>query len=152
MVPNGEGIGALIYYMKKKIQPKCDRWKPVRNGDIYCSPACGGDCTFVDFSLANANAQLLCNRLDESTRFKGWKPHVWENLGWHFQASSPCGRISVYRHSYGKKFHYTAYLGAPQSGCGKWVHSANTPEQAIKMVIAMAKEEFAELKAQFDGL
>ncbi|QAX92290.1 hypothetical protein HWC07_gp038 [Pantoea phage vB_PagM_LIET2] len=62
-------------------------WPPVSNGEIYCSPACGADCTKAEFELAMIRAERLCERLNAMRfGFKDWKPHVWENMGWHYEA------------------------------------------------------------------
>lgn len=58
-----------------------ERWTPVRRGDVYCSPACGNNCTVYDFEAAHTNAQALVSVLGPK-----WKPRVWENLGWHYAA------------------------------------------------------------------
>ena len=56
-------------------------WTPVLsdNGEIYCSPGCGGRCKKADFDLATERADRLCEQLGD-----GWNPQVWENLGWHY--------------------------------------------------------------------
>lgn len=57
------------------------RWTPVRSGALYCSPACGGRCTHSEFMDATRGAEKLAASLGPR-----WKPHVWENLGWHYSA------------------------------------------------------------------
>ncbi len=70
-----------------------DRWAPVPNGTLFCSPACGAGCTRQEYDEAVLAASQLSRRLGES-----WLPHVWENLGWHYEARrgvctvSPSGR------------------------------------------------------------
>lgn len=59
-----------------------DKWTPKLSGTVYCSPACGGGCTKADFDKATTSAQHLANRLGH-----GWFAHVWENLGWHWEAN-----------------------------------------------------------------
>jgi hypothetical protein len=56
------------------------RWTPVLNGDVYCSPACGGRCKKAEFDRVSEQAGVLAAQLGS-----GWMPIVWENLGWHFQ-------------------------------------------------------------------
>lgn len=56
-------------------------WTPVRRGRVYCSPACGRGCTHAEFMTATRKAKALVKRLGA-----GWKPCVWENLGWHYEA------------------------------------------------------------------
>lgn len=62
-------------------------WTPRREGEIYCSPACGGGCTHKEYEQAQQSARLLCEALG-----KGWRPYVHENLGWHFAAHYGQGR------------------------------------------------------------
>lgn len=53
-------------------------WKPIRNGAEYCSPACGGGRTHAAYMRAQREAAALCKQ------FPGFKPRVWENVGWHW--------------------------------------------------------------------
>jgi|GEM_PF-852899 len=120
------------------------RWTPRRrraNGvDLYCSPRCGGGCTWADYRLAHKDGAGLARRLGA-----GWTVEVWENLGWHYQAVSPCGRFKVscdpgngYRGST-----FTAFLGDTGGHCGgTWAKTADTPEEAI---LAVAREAVADL-------
>lgn len=67
--------------MKTLNSKSTDRWSPIRRGITYCSPGCGGGCTHAAFVQATADAEALAKRLGPS-----WVPHVWENLGWHYEA------------------------------------------------------------------
>lgn len=70
-----------------------EKWTPVRRGEIYCSPACGGNCTQAAFELANIQAERLCEQLNNMAGgFKDWQPYVWENLGWHYQVRRDVSR------------------------------------------------------------
>lgn len=69
-----------------------DRWTPRLNGEVFCSPACGGKCKRADFELATERANTLANQLGS-----GWEPHVWENLGWHFNATRRGATVSIDR-------------------------------------------------------
>lgn len=60
------------------------REQAVLNGDIYCSPRCGGGCTKASYDKAVKEADELAARLGPR-----WKPHVFENLGWHYHVSIP---------------------------------------------------------------
>lgn len=62
-----------------------DGWTPHRRGEVYCSPRCGAGCTHAAFERATAEAEALCSRLGE-----GWRPRVWENMGWHYAAQKGC--------------------------------------------------------------
>ena len=67
---------------------KQDRWKPVKRGKTYCSPACGMGCTEAAHCKAVNESKALAKRMG-----KGWRPKVWENLGWHYvvQKGKPDG-------------------------------------------------------------
>lgn len=67
-----------------------DRWTPRLNGKMFCSPACGGKCKKADFDLATDGASALVSQLG-----RGWEPRVWENLGWHFEATKRGATVSV---------------------------------------------------------
>jgi len=124
-------------------------WKAKRNGDIYCAPACGGGCTYAAFKLATKRAELLCKRLGPE-----WQPDVSENLGWHYAVKSPCGRVRVSEHwpAPGKgdlvsrvgrlvPDHYTAFLNLDGGIGGVWTATADTPEEAIRIVQSQAIDE-----------
>ncbi len=125
--------------MSTKTKPTTDRWKAVRRGDTYCAPACGGGCTIHAFNQATTNAQSLADGLGN-----GWKPHVWENLGWHYSAISPDGRIKVHPFGSGLKG-YTAFIGLDSSGGGKWTGQHRFPKTAIKKAMAEVRAESAIL-------
>lgn len=55
-------------------------WKPVKRGALYCSPRCGGGCTYAAYRAAEREAAALAKRMGP-----GWVPRVWENMGWHWQ-------------------------------------------------------------------
>ncbi|WP_131421385.1 hypothetical protein [Comamonas thiooxydans] len=65
-------------------------WTPVHAGDIFCSPLCGAGCKKADFDNATAQASLLVSQLGH-----GWQSRVWENLGWHFEATKRDAIVSV---------------------------------------------------------
>lgn len=59
-------------------------WTPRLSADgvHYCSPACSGKFCRKDwYDAAVAQADRLAEELGE-----GWRPRVWENLGWHWRA------------------------------------------------------------------
>lgn len=85
-------------------QPDNTRWTPVRNGRVFCSPACGGRCTFAEYTKANKDAENLARTLGA-----GWKPRVWENLGWHFSAEKADASVYEYGKA-GSKHHYYSML------------------------------------------
>jgi len=69
-------------------------WNPVRRGNIYCAPACGGNCTWEAYNNACIKVLALVKRL----KGKGWMPRVHENMGWHYNATlrTAFGAIHVY--------------------------------------------------------
>lgn len=73
-------------------------WRPVRCGPRYCSPACGGGCTWAAYKGAVKAAAALAKRLGPQ-----WKVLVWENLGWHYEVH--CKGVQVYPSCGGKRFH-----------------------------------------------
>lgn len=100
-------------------------WKPKASGKVYCAPACGRGCTRAEYNAATRRVHALCKRLG-----RGWKPHVWENLGWHYSAISPCGRWKVHASTFrGKIAGYTAFLGHPGP---KWAETGKTPESRTR--------------------
>lgn len=92
-----------------------NRWKPVLNGNIYCSPACGGKCTKAEHDDAQEAGEILAALLGP-----GWRPRVWENMGWHYSAEIPGAR----------KGHSTiADIYPPSSSRGRYWVSINAPQQ-----------------------
>lgn len=100
-------------------------WTPVRNGAIYCAPACGRGCTAQQHEEAVKQAANLARRLP------GFEPDVWENLGWHYQAV--CGSVKV-RESFGGFFAY---------GGGR-AESGDTPVAAVKALADRLGEDADE--------
>jgi hypothetical protein len=97
-------------------------WEPVRNGEIYCSPACGSGCTIDSYLQTVEDANRLCKELGP-----GWFPRVWENLGWHYSAKSANDQVEVHETRYTGGVHYTAYAG------GK-ADNGDTPREAIENI------------------
>ena len=129
--------------MEKIPERKPLSWKPQLNGEIYCSPACGGGCTKAAHDDAKKNAAELARQVGP-----GWTPRVWENLGWHYCVVSPCKRIELYFSKPG----YIAFLGEAGSSSGLWVECGDTAELAISKVIETGKNHVARLQAIIDGL
>lgn len=104
-------------------------WTPERNGELYCAPACGRGCTHDEYLVAERNGAELAKTLGPD-----WKYRTWENLGWHYEAISPCGCISVHANAFRRSTTYTAYFEVP-STTGQWISSAKTPRAAVKAAI-----------------
>jgi hypothetical protein len=63
-------------------------WKPIRRGLIYCSSACGHDCTKAEYDKAFSEARTTLAKM----KTRGWKIRVWENMGWHWSLTNAlCG-------------------------------------------------------------
>ncbi len=112
-------------------------WKPKKNGTIYCSPLCGGGCTHVAFENATRQAKVFARIMG-----KGFKPRVWENLGWHWEIKSKCERLSI-SSSNGESF--LAMLNTTPNSGGRWIAYATTPKLAAKRVLKLAKQELNEI-------
>lgn len=116
-------------------------WTPVRNGSLFCSPACGRGCTSEEHHLASAVASATAAAI-------GWRAEVWENLGWHWAVVSPDGRLKVHP-GWGGGF--LALLGTPGPG-GCWSAHGRTVQEAVTAVVTEAKNEVAALAKLVEGL
>ncbi len=106
-------------------------WEPVRRGTVYCSPRCGGNCTWAAHQKAHKDAEALARRMGE-----GWEPDVWENLGWHWRVKK--GVATIYGPDRHRK-EYSAWLSVDgveytgqqvQHTC-QVIECAETPEDAL---------------------
>jgi hypothetical protein len=75
-------------------------------------------------------ANALVRKLNEGDL--AWTTRVWQNLGWHYEARSKCGRFAVSETRYDGPPRYTAYLNRPNAGGGKWVGCGDTPLSAVE--------------------
>ena len=115
-------------------------WEPVRNGETYCSSACGGDCTIDSYLQAVENANRLCKELGP-----GWFPRVWENLGWHYSAKSANDQVEVHETRYTGGVHYTAYAGEKAD-------NGDTPREAIENIRARLTRMRDEAQTNLDSI
>lgn len=105
-------------------------WTPrlSADGQFYCSPACGGGhfCRKEWHDKAVEAADALCARLGD-----GWKPHVWENLGWHYHVSK--GVATIYQSGKGEDAAFSAWIepGVIQDRAIQIIATADTPEDAL---------------------
>lgn len=120
--------------MKK---PKRLSEKPRRLGDIYCSPWCGGKCKWEAYKKAKKESAKLARRLG-----KGWRPHVWENLGWHWQVIR--GEMSV-NPNWASVNTWKSRISSYTAAFSGWSATMKTPEAAVKKTIKMAKGELRNL-------
>jgi hypothetical protein len=126
-------------------------WTPVRNGNAYCSPACGGGpavCSIQRYERAVDASNKVARDLGP-----GWNPVVTENLGWHARVTSPCGRISVHLPLLPHDTSYLAFLGPKelQPG-GKWAEHGRTPREAIENVLNAARADLGLIETTIKGL
>lgn len=113
-------------------------WTPIRTGKTYCAPACGGRCTHAAYVQTKRRAAVLCKKLG-----RGWKPEVWENLGWHFAATK--GGLRVYGGQKisprSRKTSWTAIWNCPENTGGSfglsYSISAYTPRGAVRLILAL---------------
>jgi hypothetical protein len=127
------------------------RWEPVRRGRVYCSPGCGAGCTWADHKKATREAAALRERLG-----RGWKPFVWENLGWHWivgkgdPGSSVSGKalLEVHCCPRGRRPMYSAWL---QTGPQFISRDFPTPEQALADTRRMVREGIRNLTTAFEA-
>lgn len=115
---------------KEKARDKSKDWVPVRRGLDYCSPACGGRCTFEEYLLSKAKADALAR---EANHFVGgtWISELHENLGWHWQIRSECGRLRIITQAGG----YKCYLGKPHEAPIEFMGEGRTIKAAIRRAI-----------------
>ena len=115
-----------------------NRWRPVRKGDIYCSPACGGKCKFADYQHAFGAAKAMIDMLGA-----GWEPEIWENCGWHYRVSKGDVEVSfsandAFTASIRINYIFDAYSGTISE-------SSNDPREAVEKVTTRLNEIIARL-------
>ena len=143
----------------------CDEpngWTPVRDGDLYCSPRCGFRCTWQAYQDAVAGANALCALLGPTG---DWKPRVWENGGWYYEARRGEARVSYYpKKGYGSRPpEFSCFLTTTIHGAGghslayKAVHSAD-PRAAVQAALVLwrsdidcAEREYTAILSGLDG-
>lgn len=132
------------------MKTKSDKgWTPIHNGEIYCSPRCGGGCTFAKFVQAKTESAAIAKRLG-----KGWKTRVHENLGWHYSVISPTGTLRVSgpygtlraSDGFSASLNKRGDIGIRFSGHGP------TPEKAIAATLKAARKEAAFISKLLKGL
>jgi hypothetical protein len=126
-------------------------WTPVRKGDVYCSPFCGGNCKLSDWIEAKEATKKV---IKELSRAYGsvWKARVHENLGWYATVRHASGHLSVSLGSYNRVWgrNFLAYLSQkPQKHqdafAGAFVGTASDdPVKAVDSVIK-ATEKYAKM-------
>lgn len=116
-----------------------DRWTPVRDGDVFCAPACGHKCKLADFERASASAAALVAELGD-----GWQPRVWENFGWNFSAEK--GTATVEYSEAGGHFTASIDAGVFRQRHEQFRASGSSPRAAMEAVLAEIEHKAAALK------
>lgn len=106
-------------------------WTPIKNGEEYCSPLCGGKCTYSAYLRAIENGDKLASQAG-----KGYTRVVRENVGWHFSAIDSSGHMKVYRDG---NRNYSALFGGLGPG-GIYTGRGSTAKSAIIDAINKAKK------------
>lgn len=112
-------------------------WTPIRSGNVYCSPACGGGCTVAAYKSASRKAKALAQKLG----IDNWSPVVSENLYWFYHVECNSAPISIYPHGRDEFWCTTAdSIGLQFCDTGK------TPAGALARVIDRLKAAASLLK------
>lgn len=122
-------------------------WTPIlsKDGQYYCSPACGGGtfCKKAWFDQAEAEANDLADRMGD-----GWEPIIWENLGWHYSVRKGDVTIHPQRRQDGPATSYSAWI-EPGLLVGhhniQFIQSAQTPEDALGFATQEARSFISRL-------
>ena len=118
-------------------------WKPVRRGGIYCSPACGNNCSREAYDTACARAKALAKQLG-----RGWKAHVWENLGWHWRVVAPAAHLTVRDKS---RYQPCACYEAEYCWNGmQRFATARTPAAALKKLVTATRIDLEAMLQAFE--
>ena len=103
--------------------------KPVRNGQIYCSPDCGMGCTYVAYLHATKDTENLVKALGA-----GWEGDTFENMGWHTAANFDVGSTGEGLRLHKDGTSYTVYMiNVPA------YYKANTPKKAVAGIKKVVK-------------
>lgn len=123
-------------------------WKARRHGDVYCAPACGCNCRYSEYVKACLGAERLAARLTNKLG-KKWRPRVWENMGWHFEAVSWRGCIQVKEdHKWpDRRFSHPTFTAYVRNfpGNALFTGEGKTPEAAVE-------DARAEARRQMEGI
>ena len=95
---------------------------------------------------ATVNGNELAQELGE-----GWTEDVWENLGWHYNATSPSHTVQVYPTA---RSGYMALIHAPgeRSGQPGLTGHGDTPRKAVEDTVTRTRKEIAKLEQWLDGV
>ena len=84
----------------------------------------------------------------------GWKPEVWENLGWHYRAVSKDGRIKVYPSTgrAGRIIGYSVLVGIEANSGGYWHGCGRTAKSALRNTLLKVRKDAKTRIANLQGL
>lgn len=106
--------------------------------DACCSPQwCGLGCTHADYEAVRQLAEKTCRQLGP-----GWKPRVFENLGWHGFAEAAGVHVSPPRRAGDR---YSVILN------GHYTASAKTARAAVRKAFKLAELDVLALQASYEA-
>lgn len=108
----------------------------------YCAPACGHDCTLVEHANAHTSAKALADRLNGAG--SGWRPVVWENLGWHCKVEHN-NRMMLYQ--FGPRQFWADLIVNGQ----QFQYTARGPHAAIRGLVGEARSHSKHINAALTG-
>ena len=129
-----------------------DGWTPIlsHGGTVYCSPRCGGKCKRRHYDHVVKAADALAGRMGA-----GWKPVVWENLGWHYRVEKGVVAIHPSEDRNAPEVdgfypirNFTVFLNSAK----QFVTHAGTPEDALGFAVQDARTHIARVSADLDAL
>lgn len=123
-------------------------WTPVKQGAIYCSPACGASCKLAEYDRVKTLARTVAKKMG-----KGWEISLHENMGWFGSVKSPDGLWTIhvpdrYQPRYEAKFGGDPYTTLPIGRMGaviSWSAVGETPEAAVQRLIEVAKPDIEKI-------
>lgn len=118
-------------------------WTPILNGEIYCSPSCGGKCKKPDYDNARQVSNEVATQLGD-----GWIPKVYENLGWYWKVVKGNAEVTP---TYDKK----SYIAEIQFNLDQnYFFRANdpNPRNAVKKVREQLVDVIRKLEQQYSSL
>jgi len=125
-------------------------WTVVRKGKEYCAPACGGGCTFAQYTVMKKQADKMCAELG-----KGWEPKLTHNLGWHCKVVN--GHVTIHyfddRSGNNHADEYSAWIEFDLgSQTVQIIHDDDNMQKAFSAALKEAKALRDLIKKQIDTL
>ena len=122
-------------------------WKVVRKGEIYCAPACGGDCTWAQYTAMKNQAKTMCKELGD-----GWKPQLNHNLGWFCAIVKGHTTIHCYHYSTGRRS-YSAWIEFEVGGSiFQTINDHDNMKKALAKSVRQVKSLFNKMKKELNSL